>query len=296
MQPADRITVIDRIATRMDAYDDWAEIDLILEQFGFSTEWRWEGDAESYVVHSLQDGTAAMLGALDHYLMGHSRPDMEPWEGTRFRLFITHATKHKLTAHTLKSSLHFYGIDAFVAHDDTGPRQERKVRIESALHSCDALVGLLHDGFPESHWCDQEVGFALGLGVPVVPVHFDLKPYGFLGAAQAIINAGSLQMKSLARSLTLILLHDKRTASRLTEAMVEQLVNARSFDQANRLSGVLATEAPILTREQGVRLRDAAQVNGELQGAFAFESNLSGIERRILAVHAPAGDDPDEQL
>ncbi len=45
----------------------------------------------------------------------------------------------------------------------------------------------------------------------------------------------------------MILLHDKRTADKLTEAIVQQLREARSFDQANRLAALLSAEAPLLT-------------------------------------------------
>jgi hypothetical protein len=284
MQPGERVAVIKRIATRLGA-DDWAEIDLVLEQFGFNTEWRWEGDAKSYVLHCVKNDTDAKLAALDEYLMGHSRPDEEPWEDERFRLFITHLAKHRVAAHSLKSHLRFYGIDAFVAHDDIRPGKEWQLVIESALHSCDALVGLLHDGFRESDWCDQEVGFALGRGVPVVPIHFDLYPYGVFGSVQAIIDAGTQDVKVLARRLTLILLHDKRTSDKLAEAIVDQLVNARSFDQANRLANLLDAEAPLLTKDQADRLRKAEKTNGELQGAFYFDGHLSAIEARILAAN-----------
>ncbi|MDP9415859.1 MAG: toll/interleukin-1 receptor domain-containing protein [Pseudomonadota bacterium] len=291
MKPGERIAIIKRIATRLGAEEDWADIDLVLEQFGFATEWRWEGNAKSYVLHCIKNDTDAKLAALDQYLMGHSRPDDEPWEDAGFRLFVTHLAKHKSTAHSLKSHLRFYGVDAFVAHDDIRPGKEWQLVIESALHSCDALVGLLHAGFRESDWCDQEVGFALGRGVPVVPIHFDLYPYGFFGSVQAIINAGTQEIKALARRLTLILLHDKRTADRLTEAIVEQLVNAGSFDQANRLSALLATEAPLLSQEQAHRLREAEKENGQLQGAFDFGRNVSAVEAKILAVRPPATTD-----
>jgi nucleoside 2-deoxyribosyltransferase len=283
MTPGERIEVIKRIATRLGAEDDWAEIDLILEQFGFPTEWRWEGDAKSYVLHCIKNNDDANLEALDQYLTGHSRPDEKPWDDGRFRLFITHLAKHKATAHALKSHLRFYGIDGFVAHDDIKPGKEWQLVIESALHSCDALVALLHDGFRESDWCDQEVGFALGRGVPVVPLHFDLYPYGFFGSVQAIRNAGTQEVKALARDLTLILVQDKRTADKLTMAVVEQLADATSFDQANRLSSLLANEAPLLTQDQADRLRTAKKTNTQLEDAFGFDTNLSTIEAKILA-------------
>ena len=295
MQPGERIEIIKRIATRL-AADDWADIDLVLEQFGFETEWRWEGDAKSYVVHCIKNNSDGKLAALDHYLMGHSRPDEEPWEDGRFRLFLSHLAQHKATAHALKSHLRFYGMDAFVAHDDIQPGKEWQLVIESALHSCDALVGLLHTGFRESDWCDQEVWFALGRGVPVVPLHFDLYPYGFFGSVQAIINAGAQEAKPLARNLTMILLHDKRTADKLTEAIVQQLCEARSFDQANRLAALLSAEAPLLTRAQAARLREAEKTNGELQGAFDFDSHVSSIEAKLAVTDpVPAVVNHDEE-
>lgn len=60
-------------------------------------------------------------------------------------------------------------------------------------------------------------------------------------------------------------------------------MNAGSFDQTNRLSALLATEAPLLSQEQANRLREAEKENGQLQGAFDFDSNLSAIEAKILA-------------
>lgn len=121
MQPGERVEVIKRISTRLGAEDEWSEVDLVLEQFGFETEYRWEGDVKSYVIHCVKSDADAKLRALDQFLMGHSRPDEEPWEDGRFRLFITHLAKHKVKAHALKSNLRFYGIDAFVAHDDIRP-------------------------------------------------------------------------------------------------------------------------------------------------------------------------------
>lgn len=296
MLPGERIAIIKRVADRLGAETDWADVDLTLEQFGFETMWRWEGDARSYVVQCTRTGTDEQLTALDQYLMGHSSPSEEPWEQDSFRLFISHLASHKLTAHELKSHLAFYGIEGFVAHEDIQPGKAWQLVIESALHSCDALVALLHDGFRESDWCDQEVGIALGRGVPVVPMQYDLYPYGFFGSVQAITKAEAQHAKRLVLSLVLILLHDKRTADKLTEAMVQQLTDARSFDQANRLSELLANEAPLLTKAQAERLRKAEKENVELRGAFDFDGNLSSIETKLQATvpNPPEYDNAEE--
>ena len=215
--------------------------------------------------------------------MGYSRPGDEPWEDERFRLFLTHVATQKRAAHELKSYLGYFGVDAFVAHDDIQPGREWRLVIESALHSCDALAGLLHEGFHESDWCDQEVGIALGRGIAVVPIQFDLLPYGFFGSVQAVNNAASQESGTLALNLVLVLLKDKRTSEKLTAAIVDELARANSFDQANKLSRILAQDAPLLSREQTEQLRKAEKANDQLQGAFDFDGHLSSIEAKIEA-------------
>ncbi|WP_419554496.1 toll/interleukin-1 receptor domain-containing protein [Candidatus Poriferisodalis sp.] len=285
MQPGQRVDVIRRVATRLGSEDDWTIIDLVLEQFGFPIRWEWNGTKDAYVIDCLKQGDDDNLSAIDQYLMGHPRPSDEPWEGEGFRLFLTHLAKRKQIAHTLKSHLRYFGVDAFVAHDDIQAGKEWQVVIESALRSCDALAGLLHDGFRKSDWCDQEVGIALGRGIPVVPIQYDLLPYGFFGSVQAVNNAVDLQPKDLARGLVLILLKDKRTAGRLTEAIVNGLIDATSFKQANQLSQILDEEASLVSRDQVERLRNAEKENRQLQEAFSFDRHISAIETRIDATH-----------
>ena len=61
-------------------------------------------------------------------------------------------------------------MSCFVAHVDIHPTKEWQDEIESALSSMDGFVALLTDKFHESDWTDQEVGFALARGVPIIAV------------------------------------------------------------------------------------------------------------------------------
>lgn len=286
MQPGERVDIVKRVAERLAAEDGWTEIDLILGQFGFPTSPSWSGSKKSYLINHLKRGESDKLNAIDQYLMGHSRPGEDPWEDSAFRLFLTHVAAEKQTAHALKSCLRFFGIDAFVAHEDIDPGKEWQIVIESALNSCDALVGLLHEGFRESDWCDQEVGIALGQGIVVVPIQFDLLPYGFFGSVQAIPNGASREPKNLASELVQILAKDKRTAIKLTDVIVNTLANATSYDQANELSRLLAEDTPLLSENQAESLRRAEKENSQLMGAWRFDQHLSKIESMIGVVHA----------
>ncbi len=82
------------------------------------------------------------------------------------------------------SGLDRFGIESFVAHDSIEPSKEWQAVIEAGLQDCDAMVVFLHSGFLESKWCDQEVGWAMGRHIPVLPLNYGLHPYGFLGKLQ----------------------------------------------------------------------------------------------------------------
>ncbi len=254
-----------------------------MDQFGFATLDEWRGDKYDYVRYIVANrGDDAKIDALDRYLTGHASPDEEPWdeEEGRFRLVITHIASRKLVAHELKSALVFYGVDGFVDHDDIEPGKEWQRVIEAALRSCHALAALLHQGVKESNWCDQEVGIAHGLRVPVVPVRLELDPYGFLGSVQAIPGTG-LESKDLARRLIELLLRDKRTGDSLTEAIVECLVSAHSFDQANRLASLLADEPAYMTIPRVHRLREAQKENYQIAQAFDVEWSFKRLEKAL---------------
>ena len=213
--------------------------------------------------------------------MGHSGPADEPWEGERFRLFLTHVSAQKQAAHDLKAGLDYFGVEAFVAHDDIDPAKEWQIVIEKGLKTCDALIGLLHRGFRKSRWCDQEVGFALGRGIPVVPVSFDVTPYGLWGSLQAVTGKATQSPKSLSEKLISVLLKDERTSAKLAQTIVDKLVDVKSFTDASRLSAFLDQHAQFATMDHVKRLREAKKHNTQLEGSTEFAKNLSSIEKKI---------------
>ena len=73
-------------------------------------------------------------------------------------------------------------------------------QIETALATCDALVALLLENFHASNWTDQEIGFAMGRGVPVYSVRFGQDPYGFIGRFQTF-NGNQKVAAALSREL-----------------------------------------------------------------------------------------------
>lgn len=156
--------------------------------------------------------------------------------------------------------------------------------ISAALQSCDGLVALLHDGFKESDWCDQEVGVALGRKVPVIPIKVDSNPYGLLGSLQALTWASDGAPSRLAGHLVDFLLEDKRTRDRMVEAIVQRLENARSYDEANRTAAKLLKIEARLSDDQIIRLRAAREDNRQVGEAWHATSALD----KLIPEPAPA--------
>ena len=108
------------------------------------------------------------------------------WEGDGYRLFLSHKSEVSKEVVRLKNKLKVYGVSAFVAHASIKPTQQWQDEIENGLHSMEALAALITDDFHDSNWTDQEVGFAFGRPVPVIPVRLGHNPRGFLARVQAL--------------------------------------------------------------------------------------------------------------
>jgi hypothetical protein len=184
------------------------------------------------------------------------------WEDGFFRLFLSHVSAHKLAAAKLKSELQIRGISGFVAHEDITPSLEWQSEIELALRSMHALAALLTPDFHPSNWTDQEVGFALGKGVLVVPVRLGCDPHGFIGKVQGL--SGSLdQPARLASLLSNILLNHPLTHRHMRRGLASAFAAARSYSDAISLSKVISTVKDFTADEKAV-IQSACKENDQV--------------------------------
>ena len=208
------------------------------------------------------------------------------WEEERFRLFLSFVSEHASFAMNLKRALSYWGIDAFISHEDIEPDDEWQMVIESALDSCHALAAILTPAYHESSWTDQEVGWAKGRGVPVISLRLGLDPYGFIGKRQAIrLNRSLLEqahpnLVPACKQIVDALWKQDSCLRFLQEAMVLELAASESWDQTRMLLPyVEKCQKPADTVIE--RLERAMEDNNQIYDALAspISSNRSLLPR-----------------
>lgn len=185
MKVIERFNLIDQIGRTLQGQMTFSDIDVYLTAYGIdckdkspSANSKWV-----YVKELLADvGEELILQIADELEIDHGHSVVKHKEATfwkvgYFRLFLSHLATFKVQTSGLQKVLKQYGISSFVAHEDIEPSREWQNEIEAGLQTMDAFVAILMPGFKESNWCDQEIGFAVGKGVLIIPVRKGLDPY-----------------------------------------------------------------------------------------------------------------------
>jgi len=183
------------------------------------------------------------------------------WGDVGFRVFLSHKSEVKKETAALKDGLRLFGISCFVAHEDIHPTQAWQDEIENALASMDGFVALMTEDFHDSNWTDQEVGYAVAKGVPIIAVRLGKDPYGFIGKFQAL----SSTWQSSVEDIVKILIKNDQILS----AYIQALRNCPSWDSGNTLAKVLPGIEK-LTASQIDALVAAYNETSELRGSFGF--------------------------
>jgi hypothetical protein len=194
------------------------------------------------------------------------------WKEGLFRLFLSHVSAHKIPVAKLKGELELRGVSAFVAHEDIAPSLVWQNEIELALRSMHALAALLTPDFHSSCWTDQEVGFALGKGVLVVPVRLGENPYGFVGKVQGL--TGSLDQPTRVASLLCnTLLSHTATHRQMRKCLGPALAAADSYANAITLSKIIATVTDFTDDEKNI-MHQACKENDQVFNATGVVSRI----------------------
>ena len=144
----------------------------------------------------------------------------------------------------------------------------------------DALVALLTPKFHHSDWTDQEVGVAIGRGVPLISIILGSDPYGLMGKGQGVGGCSWSDTNSIAVKVFHLLgklLGDK---SRLFECSLAAYTDSDSYaDSAWKVEHLLSGFQD-LSSAQVKRLLDAYWANGQNKDSFKGINLLRPLLKR----------------
>jgi hypothetical protein len=286
LTPSERVRLLQIVAERLGT-ERWQFIDVVLNQFGIGTPNPWSGSPVDYIMQSAQKASDRELTGLAAHV-GHrvgepTPPGVQPsfWRKDMLRLFISHLATQRAFAGELQENLFRYGISSFVAHNDIEPTSEWQTQIEMALGTCDALVALLHDKFHASNWTDQEIGFAMGRGVPTFAVRLGETPYGFIGRFQAF-NGTNKEPNKLARELFDCYRKNKQTEKQMAEVVVSLFEVSDSFAIAKERMGYLE-EIQTWDSSFAARIRSAVSANSQIDGSWGVPERVQKLLKKKAA-------------
>jgi hypothetical protein len=218
------------------------------------------------------------------------------WAGS-VRIFVSHLAERRVEVGQLTRVLRAIGFACFVAHDAIKPSRAWLREIERALRSCDILVAYVTPGFSESDWTDQEVGWALGRELVVIPVSVDGEmPSGFLGTYQAVRRRDHETDQSLAREISRAVVdavfEEQRPAAvvvreRVAALLADAFCRVRSFDAARFWYSLLALIPPSSwTSDMRTSVDLALQENDQLLHAVLDDAPGGPVPDAVRALLA----------
>ena len=201
------------------------------------------------------------------------------WQPGYFRVFLSHKAEYKADATMLKAELMALGFTSFVAHEDIQPTLEWQIEIERALNSMEALLALMTPEFSDSDWTDQEVGVAIGRGVPIVSVDLGQTPYGFIGKYQVMKGIGKTP-ELLAGELAGVFVANPTSRRKVVEALLLRFENASGYVQANKLFRLLEG---VVDPPEGFmeRIERAFRENDQVSHAFGVRNGMTRLRQRF---------------
>ena len=258
-------------------------IDFKLSSFGFRTSQIFDGGIEYYLYSMLPTGTDSALEDLAMNL-GIAIPSESPvsnvegshlWDPGTVRCFMSHVSSNKILAKQLKIELAQCGCSTFVAHEDIAPSSLWQQEIRTALATCHCLLSLVTPDFHASMWTDQEVGWALGRGIPVLPLRCGADPYGFFGEIHGI-PVNPIKPNTAARLVFTALLKHRGLRDNLTDAAVRMFCASSSYKETHARILFIDLIDDISTSHREM-LAAAAQTNSQIFGASGIKARLAEI-------------------
>ena len=203
------------------------------------------------------------------------------WKENCLRVFLSHRDKHKSIAHELANALEPFGMSVFVAHDAIKPMKEWEKEILNGLNTMEVMIVLLTDDFHESEWTNQEIGFALGKGIPIICVKIGtIDPKGFIGSKQAL-KASYEKITVAAPNIHKSLVREIGQEGRLKSIFIESFILSENYIDAIAQLKYLTQTTDSLTEKEFARIVEGYEQNDQLYGCAGIHNRGNWFKRYL---------------
>jgi hypothetical protein len=190
------------------------------------------------------------------------------------RVFLSYSNEDKLIAGKIKHSLgDLFGIDVFLAHEDIEPSTEWQEEIIKELKACHVLLPIITSNFYHSPWANQEVGFALARGIPIVPIHAGEIPCGFIARYQAL-KYDEPEGTNTCKALANIIVKQRQLRSLFLDKVIENFGKSDSFTEAARRTEIVFSFKSMFSKRQKNRIIELASENSQIYACYASQRLL----------------------
>jgi hypothetical protein len=307
---AERIRLIEESSAALAALKP-ARFQLVLRTFGVETFDYESGfnalDELTYCIDRVESLDDAELRELHTYAVDTvgvpetSALISKPWGDKPVGVFLSHRHEDAQFVSGVRDHLRkYWGIDAFVAHTSLDGGKKWRDGIRDALAKCHYLVAVLHEYFHASQWCDQEVGWAMGRNLPILPVrlkpHFGDRMDGFLEEYQdVVLDMNRAEPESfLAWKIFEGVLKEPRTHHLGIDALAEAFVSSRNFAQTDLLWPLLEKFEADLEPRHLRRLEQAVANNDQIYRCHTAGASVPKLVKGLIdRVEPPQSTTPD---
>ncbi len=283
MTASERISIIRSISTKL-GKENYALIDLTLKEFNLPYTNNWQGSGtDNYIIDMISEASdEALLNIAKHLgLANELQNTVVPsfWSPNEVRIFISHIVEIKDKTSKLSKEIEKYHIKTFVAHVDIEPSKEWLEEIETALSTMDGMIAIFSDNFINSKWCDQEVGYAIGRRVPIVPLKIEKDPHGFAGKYQALPIKGKPHSE-IANEIFQIILKNPVVGLKLTSVLIRKLKTSQSWSETKNLLSLIEL-SKYITEDHISLLKEAINENSQVKEAWGVPERILELESRL---------------
>lgn len=181
-------------------------------------------------------------------------------------------------ASALREELAILGINAIMASRSIRPGAVWAQTILGHLEASSALLCIASQGYTDSAWCQQEIGWAIGRNTPALWIRYDSAEHstGFLKSKQDFIPSEPLDEAEIARGVGTWLAMEPRTREETRATLLRALTFSSTYQQTRDIADVLAT-LDSLTDDEWQQIDKAAETNRQVREAHSFSEWNNGI-------------------